>query len=87
MWVPWMGLRLILLVALVTYLQGCVVSYQHYSDPRIANDGRDLICLGAEHDVQYLRLRADACRGVDSVGGGLAHIAIEYRFNKRVDKR
>jgi len=85
-----MHLRLISLVTtlvLVTCLQGCVASYQHYSDPRIANDGRDLVCLGAEYDVQQIRLRADACKGVDSVRGELAHVAVEYRFGRGVDKR
>jgi hypothetical protein len=63
-------------------LSGCVVSYQHMSDPRISNDGYDLVCAGLEQDVSQLRLRGDLCANMAPNHGEYVKAAIEWRPGK-----
>ena len=74
-------MRLIVSTLVLLHLSGCVASYQHLSDPRIDNDGYDLICAGAEKNIGSLRVRGDLCSNVAPNGGEFVHTAIEYRFN------
>lgn len=64
-------------------LLGCVASYQHLSDPRVANDGYDLLCGGLEKEFGALTLRGDLCSNVAPNGGEFLHTAVEYRFGNR----
>ena len=72
-----------LLLLLILPLAGCVTSYQHLSDPRIAGDGYDLVCGGIEHDVRGLRLRGDICTNASDGGGEFLHAAVEYRWGRQ----
>lgn len=69
-----------LLLTAMLMLSGCVTSYQHLSDPRVSNDGYDLLCGGIEKDVSSLRLRADICHNAAPNGGEFLHTSIEYRW-------
>ena len=62
-------------------LSGCVTSYRHISDPRIANDGYDLVCGGVETDVGRVRLSGDLCKNVAPRGGERIHVAVQYRWH------
>ena len=65
----------------MTTLPGCVASYQHLSDPRVANDGFDFLCGGVKHDVgARVRIRADVCKNVAPRGGEKIHASLEYHF-------
>ena len=48
------------------FLCGCApyVGYTHISDPRIANDGYDLICGGTEQDISELNTDLAICQNV-----------------------
>ena len=75
-------MKLISLVTLVACLQGCVASYQHLSDPRIEDDGYDLLCAGIETDYKSLSFRGDLCSNVAPNGGEFIHTSVEYRFGR-----
>lgn len=64
-------------------LTGCVVSYQHQSDPRIENDGYNFVCGGVEHNISKIRLRGDVCHNFAARGGEVIRASIEYRFDPR----
>lgn len=61
-------------------MTGCVTSYQHLSDPRIANDGYDLLCGGVETQALGLDLRGDLCQNVAPNGGEFVRVSVEYRW-------
>lgn len=71
-----------LFITILFLLSGCVASYQHQSDPRISNDGYDLICGGVEHDINSIRLRGDICHNLARNRGEMIRIAVEYRFRR-----
>jgi len=73
----------IILITITFMLSGCVTSYQHLSDPRIAGDGYDLLCGGIEHNISHIRLRGDLCGNIAPNGGEFIHASIEYRFKDR----
>ena len=78
-------MKYLLALLAASLLSGCVASYQHQSDPRIAGDGYDLICLGAEHDQAYIRVRGDICGNVAPNGGEVFRLSVEYRFKRPTD--
>ena len=69
-------MRILLLVFL---LSGCTASYKHLSDPRIANDGYDLICGGVELG-NHLTASIDACKNIAPYGGEMLLIELQYSF-------
>lgn len=76
-------LPLMLAIASMLLINGCVASYQHQSDPRINNDGYDFICAGVEQDIKAIRLRGDVCHNFTPNGGEVIRASIEYRFDPR----
>ena len=66
-------------------LTGCelqpVFSYQHQSDPRIANDGYDFVCAGVETNLNNFRLRTDACKDLSGFKKEAMRASVEYRFS------
>jgi len=64
-WIAMGKMVLIMVVVIFTLfaLIGCTTSYQHWSDPRIGNDGTDYICQGAEREFPSLRLSGSICTG------------------------
>lgn len=63
-------------------LSGCVTSYQHLSDPRVNNDGYDLVCQGASYDVNSFRFRGNVCKNIAPNGGEFLHTSVEYLWNE-----
>ena len=72
----------ILFIIILILLTGCVASYQHQSDPRINNDGYNLICGGIERDIDSIRIRGDVCHNLARNRGEVIRVAVEYRFNR-----
>ena len=70
------------LVALT--LAGCgahtTSSYRHLSDPRIANDGYDLICQGLEVREDRLEASVDICGNIAPAGGEFLLTEITYHW-------
>lgn len=62
-------------------LTGCspFVEYEHLSDPRISNDGYDLICGGAEGGDR-LSASVAACHNMAPEKGEFIKINIRYRL-------
>ena len=69
----------LLTILLIPLLSGCVASYQHFSDPRVANDGYDLMCLGAEITRYQITARIDACQGIGPYSEQMMHTSLEWR--------
>jgi len=63
-------------------LSGCVASYQHLSDPRIDDDGYDLLCGGVYYEYQALTAKANLCSNVAPNGGEFVLASVEYRFSE-----
>lgn len=57
-------------------LTGCqpFVEYEHLSDPRIANDGYDLVCGGA----QYKHTSVAVCQNFAPYGGQFVKVNAKY---------
>ena len=73
------GVELVLLLLLA----GCehiqpVISYQHQSDPTIANDGYDLACVGVEAGERLL-VRGDVCENFSRIDTTPVRVTVEYR--------
>ena len=70
--------KIILALMVILLTSGCVTSYQHMSDPRIANDGYDLLCGGIKYEVARLKFRGNVCQNLAPNGGEFALVSIEY---------
>lgn len=55
------------------------VEYEHLSDPRIKNDGYDLICAGGEHESR-LSVSASLCHNLAPNRGEFVKINVKYRM-------
>ena len=64
-------------ILLALLMSGCTTSYQHMSDPTVANDGYDLLCGGVELGNK-LTASVDLCKNVR--GGNYIHAELKYRF-------
>lgn len=66
--------------ALILLLAGCTpfVEYEHLSDPRIKDDGYDLICGGGETGDQ-LTASVGICHNISPNKGEYVKINIRYR--------
>ena len=66
-------------LGVVICLVGCApfVGYSHLSDPRINDDGYDLVCGGAKI-TNALNLSFGVCRNLANSEGTLIKIDIEY---------
>lgn len=69
-------MRLLLLSCL---LSGCApyVGYTHLSDPRIKDDGYDLICVGGE-TKEKLSIDTAVCKDVR--GGEMVKVDVRYKL-------
>ena len=61
-------------------LSGCTASYKHLSDPRVANDGYDLVCGGVELG-KNITASIDLCKNIH--GGEFIHAELKYSFIDR----
>ena len=52
--------------------------YQHLSDPRIAHDGYDLMCGGAQHATRGLTFHAGVCKDVTGTRGEYINAGVRY---------
>jgi hypothetical protein len=66
-------------VLVLVLLSGCTTSYRHLSDPRVSNDGYDLVCGGVEHG-QKLMVSADVCHNLAPNKGEFIFIEAKYRW-------
>ena len=66
------------LAILLAGLFGCTASYKHLSDPRISNDGYDLVCGGVELG-DNLTASVDVCHNIR--GGELIHAELQYKWS------
>ena len=62
-------------------LSGCspFVEYEHLSDPRIANDGYDLLCAGGETSL----VSVSVCQNVAPHGGQFVKVNARYVWNEK----
>ena len=69
----------------LSLISGCApyVEYQHLSDPRIANDGYDLACVGLSHDKSGLSLSGGVCSNLAPYGGEFLTINARYTIKER----
>ncbi len=72
--------RIIVTCAIILCCTGCVTSYKHISDPRVANDGYDWLCVGAEYKKANFTARVDGCNGIGTTTGQQTiHATLEWR--------
>lgn len=66
-------------------LSGCApfVSYDHMSDPRIANDGFDLVCGGAQVDAVGLEWHAGVCKDLSGFRNEYAKAGFRKVWNEK----
>ena len=78
-------LAVVIFYGLVSALAGCApyVEYQHLSDPRIANDGYDLACVGLSHDKSGLSVSGGVCSNLAPYGGEFLTINARYTLTNR----
>lgn len=64
------------LLVVVICLSGCApyVGYTHLSDPRIANDGYDLVCTGVKGEY----LSTAVCKNLAPNKGEFIKVDLEY---------
>ena len=68
-------------ILILLLLSGCTTSYKHLSDPRIENDGYDLICGGVEVGERFTAA-VDICQNVASNGGEFMFVELQYNWSK-----
>ena len=63
-------------ILILLLLSGCspYVGYTHLSDPRIANDGYDLVCTGVKGEY----LSTGICRNLADNKGEFIKVDLEY---------
>ena len=68
--VIWIGLQMI----------GCTpyAEYRHMSDPRVSDDGFDLVCGGAQHATDGLEIHAGLCKDVTGYKGEYVQAGVKY---------
>lgn len=71
-------MKILILILLATSMAGCTTSYHHISDPRIANDGYDLLCGGFKKEVGNWQASGELCQNVAPYGGQFIHTSITY---------
>lgn len=66
------------MVSLASLSTSCApyVGYTHMSDPRIANDGYDLVCVGGEKGERFL-IDTAVCK--DIRGGEMIKVDVRYK--------
>jgi len=64
---------------ILSLLSGCshYVGYTHLSDPRIANDGYNLVCLGSQAEM-VLTIDAAVCGNASPNRGEFVKVDIRY---------
>lgn len=71
-------------LALLLLVSGCSLhpygEYQHISNPRIPNDGLDLVCAGVQHSGN-LELHAGVCKDVTGYRGEYVRVGARYTWN------
>lgn len=73
-------MKQIFIILITVFLNGCVASYTHISNPRIDNDGFDLVCLEGIYKVNDFNLRGGTCKDLSGTKEEYAKIGIEYEF-------
>ena len=68
-------------ILVLLLLCGCTTSYKHLSDPRIQNDGYDLICGGVEVG-ERLTAAVDLCSNVAPNRGEYLFAELQYNWSK-----
>jgi len=72
----------ILMIVLTSgILSGCAVSAKHMSDPRVDNDGYNLLCGGVEYEGRC-RASADVCYNLSPNHGEFILAEIKCRIKK-----
>jgi len=63
-------------ILILLFLSGCApyVGYTHLSDPRIANDGYDLVCAGVKGEY----ISTGVCKNLAKNNGEFIKIDVEY---------
>ena len=63
-------------ILVLLLLSGCApyVGYTHLSDPRISNDGYDLVCTGVKGEY----LSTGVCKNLAPYGGEFIKVDLEY---------
>ena len=63
-------------ILILLFLSGCApyVGYTHLSDPRIANDGYDLVCTGVKGEY----ISTGICKNLGHNNGEFIKIDVEY---------
>ena len=71
-------MKMTIILALI--LSGCApyVEYQHFSDPKVANDGYDLACAGLSHNKSGLSVSGGICHNLAPNGGEFVTINARY---------
>lgn len=66
----------ILLYIVVVFLTGCApyVGYTHLSNPRVSNDGYDLVCTGLKGEY----LTTGVCKNLADNSGEFVKVDLEY---------
>jgi hypothetical protein len=64
---------------IVSALSGCAyLEYEHLSDPRLSNDGYDLICAGLTDNYKGLTVSGGICHNAAPYGGEFVKINVRY---------
>ena len=77
-------LTVMLFYMTVSTLAGCApyLEYEHLSDPRLNNDGYDLVCAGLSHDYKGLSISGGICHNAAPYGGEFVKINARYLLRK-----
>ena len=74
-------MKQIFIILITVFLNGCVASYTHISNPQIDNDGFDLACLEGIHKIKGVKFRGGACKDISGTKEEYLKIGVEYEFN------
>ncbi len=68
------------LLFMAVFIAGCApyVGYTHLSDPRVTNDGYDLVCIGLKGEYLLIESTFGFCENTAAYGGEFVKLDLEY---------